>query len=223
MPNKGGFDTDFDTFWKEVLDLIEPATAFFLPELYKDVDWSKDHKSIEQELRGVFPKKQGNRRVDKLFRLHLKDGTHRFVLFHIEAEAYPDADFPRRMFRYHSMLTLKFDFTPITVLALFVGEPPGNLLDRYSTSCYGTDCHLKYNTFTVADQDEETLIREDNPLALAVLANLYVIQSRQDPELRMKLKRKLVEHLHLKEISLQKFNQILNFAFCNRTLFFSLG
>jgi hypothetical protein len=36
------FDADFDTFWKEALDWVEPATDFFLPELHAVVDWSKD-------------------------------------------------------------------------------------------------------------------------------------------------------------------------------------
>lgn len=34
-----GYNADFDTFWKEILDLIEPAVAFFLPDLHADVDW----------------------------------------------------------------------------------------------------------------------------------------------------------------------------------------
>ena len=31
---KRGFDADFDTFWKEMLDMVEPAVLFFLPDLH---------------------------------------------------------------------------------------------------------------------------------------------------------------------------------------------
>jgi hypothetical protein len=81
-----------------------------------------------------------------------------------------------------------------------------------SVSTFGTDFKLAYNVFNVAEEHEADLMENENPFALVVLANLYVIRSRQNPELRMYFKRKLVAHLYNKRIDLQKFHRILNFA-----------
>jgi hypothetical protein len=208
-----GFDADFDTFWKEALDLVEPATAFFLPGLHAVVDWSKDYQSLEQELRSLRAKKKGVlRRTDKLFKLFLRDGSERVVFYHLEAEAFPDLSFPQRVFMYFTLLNAKFNFAPITILAIFVGETPKHPLNQYSVSTFGTDFKLAYNVFNVAEEHEADLMESENPFALVVLANLYVIRSRQNPELRMYFKRKLVAHLYNKRIDLQKFHRILNFA-----------
>jgi hypothetical protein len=207
------FDADFDTFWKEALDWVEPATAFFLPELHAVVDWSKEYKSLEQELRSIRARKKGMlKRTDKLFMFSLKEGGDQVVLFHQEAEAFPDQFFPDRIFAYYTLLKPKFNFAPITILAIFVGQAPKQPLNQYTISTFGTRLTLTYNTYTVANQGEKALLENDNPFALVVLANLYVINSRQNPELRMHYKRKLVAHLHSKKISLEKFHRILNFA-----------
>ena len=209
-----GFNADFDTFWKEILDLIEPAVAFFLPDLHADVDWSVEYTSLEQELRGMFGgKKSRLKRTDKLFRLKLKDGDERYLFLHVEAEAFPKINFPTRIFGYHTHLYVKFESASIVILVVFVGNPPSMPLNIYTSGHYGTKIHLEYTTYTVAEQSEQVLMASDNPFALAVLANLYVIQSRGDVKMRLALKRKLVEHLISKQISLDKFRNVLKFAF----------
>ena len=211
-PNHG-FDADFDTFWKEVLDFVEPATQFFLPDLYRDVDWSVEYKSLEQELRSLSVREKGQgRRTDKLFQLRLKDGSDRLILFHIEAEAYPNNTFPKRMFEYYVFLSIKHRFAPITMLALFVGDIPIKAFNRYTTVHYGTGIDLHFQTFCVGQQSEDALLESDNPLALALLANLYVIHSKGDMVKRFELKRKLITILLKRRIALQQFKNILNFA-----------
>jgi hypothetical protein len=45
-PKDLGFDADFDTFWKETLDMVPHAVAFFFPKLYPLVDWSIDYNRL---------------------------------------------------------------------------------------------------------------------------------------------------------------------------------
>jgi hypothetical protein len=208
-----GFGVDFDSHWKEMLDLIEPATRFFLPALHQQVDWSIDYISLEQELRNLYVRKKGRvKRTDKLFRLKLLNGTDHYLLFHVETEAFPTATFPQRMFEYFLRLILKYSNTPITMLAIFVGEQPVKPLDSYSIDCFGTECKFKYNTFSVATQSEMELLQSDNPFALVILANLYVIQSKGDIELRARLKRKLLKHIASSNFPYEIVRNIFNFA-----------
>jgi hypothetical protein len=208
-----GFGVDFDTYWKEILDLIEPATRFFLPELHQQVDWSIDYISLEQELRNLYERKKGRvKRTDKLFRFKLLNGEDHYLLFHLEVEAYPTALFPERMFEYFVRHRFKYSNTPITMLAIFVGKKPVESLDAYSFDCFGTECTFKYNTFSVATQQEMELLQSDNPFALVILANLYVIQSKGDMELRLRLKRKLLKHIANSNFSSEIVRNIFNFA-----------
>jgi hypothetical protein len=210
LENKG-FDADFDTFWKEMLDFIEPVTLFFLPQLHREVDWSQDYRALEQELRGLGAKGK-MKRTDKLFRFKLRDGTERYVLFHIEVEAYPNSNFPRRIYEYHSFLNLKHQFIPITILVIFVGKKPSKAWDTYETNHFGTRTLLSYPTFCVDEQEETALINNPNPIALVVLANLYVIRSKEDIRLRTTLKRKLLSILLDRKIDRSEFKKLINFA-----------
>ena len=208
-----GFGVDFDSHWKEILDLIEPATRFFLPELHQKIDWSINYISLEQELRNLYVRKKGRvKRTDKLFRFKLLDGTDHYLLFHVEAEAFPTATFPQRMFEYFLRLILKYSNTPITMLAIFVGEQPVKPLDSYSIDCFGTECKFKYNTFSVAAQSEMELLQSDNPFALVILANLYVIQSKGDVAQRMRLKYKLLKHIANSNFPSKIIKNLFNFA-----------
>jgi hypothetical protein len=43
---------------------------------------------------------KGAKYVDKLVKVHLKDGKEEWLLVHIEVQGYPDEEFSERMFRY---------------------------------------------------------------------------------------------------------------------------
>ncbi len=210
---KRGFDADFDTFWKEMLDMVEPAVLFFLPNLHAAVDWSEDYKSLEQELCALFTKaKIKIKKTDKLFLLKMKEGKMGYLFFHIEVEAYPRPNFPSRVFSYFSHIAIKNNNAPITILVIFAGDAPKTPLNTYKMDQFGTSLTLQYNTYSIAEQSEEDLMASDNPFALVILSNLYVIQSKGNPQKRFELKKKLLEHLNVKGISLDRFRNILNFA-----------
>jgi hypothetical protein len=107
---------------------------------------------------------------------------------------------------------LKHQFIPITILVIFVGKKPSKAWDTYETNHFGTRTLLSYPTFCVADQDEATLINDPNPIALVVLANLYVIRSKEDIRLRTTLKRKLLSILLDRKIDRSEFKKLINFA-----------
>jgi hypothetical protein len=213
-PNKDlGFDADFDTFWKETLDSVQIAIEFFFPKLYPLVDWTHDYKPLEQELRNLRVQgKKGEKRIDKLFRLKLLDGTDHFIYIHFEAELKPDASFPRRVFEYFCKLIARYGLIKCSVMTLYVGDKPSAKFDKYSFDNFGTKMLFGFNTYVVAAQKEADLIASENPISMYVLANLYVVQSKGDPIKRRKLKEKFFEILAKKNFSDDVIRKLVNFV-----------
>jgi hypothetical protein len=208
-----GFDADFDTFWKETLDSVQQAVAFFFPLIYPLVDWTQDYKPLEQELRNLrVHGKKGEKRIDKLFRLNLLDGVIHYIFIHFEAELAPNAAFPMRIFEYFCKLIARYGMVKCTVLTLYVGDRPTQKFNKYNYDNFGTTVNFGFNTYVVAAQKEANLIASDNPIALCVLANLYVIQSKGDSIKRRKLKEKFFDILAQKNISDDTIRKIVTFV-----------
>ena len=48
---------DFDSPWKEALDVYLPAfLAFFFPHIHEEIDWSRGHVFLDKELQKIVPK-----------------------------------------------------------------------------------------------------------------------------------------------------------------------
>ena len=89
-----------DSPWK---DTIEQFTRSFLevtfPEVAASIDWSVQPESLEQELREITPASEvGAKRVDKLLKVRLLDGTDQWLYIHIEVQMHYDPDLPKRLF-----------------------------------------------------------------------------------------------------------------------------
>ncbi len=78
---------DFDTPWKEVLELyFEPCLQFFFPAAHAQIDWSRPYEFLDKELQQVVRDAQlGRRYADKLVRVWLLDGQDLWILIHSAA------------------------------------------------------------------------------------------------------------------------------------------
>ncbi len=76
-----------DLAWKKIIEALFPQfVSFFMPDLYELIDFSIKPKSLDNEFGILFPEsKSENRRVDKLFEVHLKDGKSKWVLLNINS------------------------------------------------------------------------------------------------------------------------------------------
>jgi hypothetical protein len=63
--------TDYDSPWKEILELYFPNfLTFFFPDIYVDVDWDRPYEFLDKELQQVVRDAEtGGSRVDKLVRV----------------------------------------------------------------------------------------------------------------------------------------------------------
>ncbi len=186
---------DHDTHWKELIEKLFWSTlAFFLPKLYALSDKSKGVEFLDKELHKLIADKfkKGNTRKDKLAKIYLKNGKEHYVLIHFEVQTKFEKDFLRRMFVYFYRIFDKREEN-ITALVIYTGNhvPPG--YDRFEYEFMGTELVYKFNTFLVRDADEATLLADDNPVALAVLAAKYLNETESTEDLRRQYKMKLIK------------------------------
>ena len=84
--------------------------------------------------------------ADKLFRVYLKDGTDVWLLIHIEVQAQPDGDFPRRMFVYHYRLLDRYNHEVLSIAIL------GDDRDTWRPSEFAQGrfgCNIRFQRSTV--------------------------------------------------------------------------
>jgi hypothetical protein len=109
-----------DSPWK---DTIDQFTRSFLevtfPDVAATIDWSFKPVSLEQELHEITPASEiGAKRVDKLLKVRLLDGTVQWLYIHIEVQMHYDPDLPKRLFTYHYRIFDKYGVKPLTLAIL---------------------------------------------------------------------------------------------------------
>ena len=109
-----------DSPWK---DTIDQFTRSFLevtfPEVAAGIDWSVETKFLEQELHEITPASEiAAKRVDKLLKVRLLDGTDQWLYIHIEVQMHYDPDLPKRLFTYHYRIFDKYGVSPLTLAIL---------------------------------------------------------------------------------------------------------
>ena len=187
----------YDMQWKELVSdfLPEFIMYFFEPSLFDAIDWEIPPEYLEQEVNDLFAQtgKPKKKIADKLVKLTEKGGRERFVLIHIEFQTASSSTFSERMFSYYMFIRAKYPGCNITVLVIYTGKKVAAPYNYYEEHCYGTRLFFEFNTYIVAAQNEADLLANENPLAMAVLANLYVAQTTNDLRLRLDYKKKMFE------------------------------
>jgi hypothetical protein len=205
----------FDLLWKDAIDDFFPYfILFFMPNLYKDIDWATEPVSLEQELHEIIQSEIPDskiRETDKLVKVFLKDGTDRILFIHIEIQSFFEKDFAERMYTYCRLIMRRYNLKFITALAIFTGKKTPRKYNRYEWDCYGTSMTYKYNAYKVATQNVTDLEKSDNPFALVVLANLLTINTKNEYEKRFQFKRNLYELLKSRGYNTRMFGRLLTF------------
>jgi hypothetical protein len=98
--------TDYDSPWKEALDLYFQAfLAFFFPAIHRDIDWARGIESLDKELQQIAPKAvRGRLYVDKLVKVWRTNGQEAWVLIHVEVQTRRDVTFTWRLFVYNNRI-----------------------------------------------------------------------------------------------------------------------
>ena len=216
------YQVDFDNNWKGMVsEMAEDFLAFFLPDLYQDIDLSQPILCIEEELYNQIQEADKERIVDKLVRVHLKNGKKKLVLVHIEFQTSSESNFSERMYQYYHLIRSKFKES-VTAIAIYTGKQKPRLYNHYIEEDYGTSLVYRFNTYRVIKQIEQELLDNPNPFALFVLANYYVLHTKAEQTERLSFKEKLFELAQQRGYSHQKTSNLLLFIYDLMTLSDSL-
>lgn len=191
--------SDYDSPWKTIIEAHFPeCVAFYFPKLYAVIDWSIAPLFLEQELQKITGDSAvGNRRVDKLVDVRLKDGTNVWLLIHIEIQHSKEESFTERIFIYYYRIFERFGRYPVCA-AILTDNNKNWHPTRHEKDQFGCKLRLDFLTAKLLDYDEASLLQSNNPFALVTLAQLSEnragkrTNSRYNTKLR--LMRLLLEH-----------------------------
>ncbi len=190
---------DYDGPWKEALDhYFEQCLAFFFPRAYADINWGRGFETLDKELQPIVRQAEhGRRYVDKLVKVWLKSGEEKWLLIHIEVQAWKEGDFPRRMFVYNHRIFDRYDQEVIS-LAILIDDDPAWRPSRYEYGRWGFRTSIEFPIVKLLDYAPkyQELEADPNPFAVVVLAHLKALETRRSPAERYAWKFRLVKELY---------------------------
>ncbi len=202
----------FDKLWKSIVtEHFEDFLEMFLPELHQEVDYTVPFLFLEQELKAALIDKN-LKQVDKLVGVQLKSGQQEWVYVHVEFENSHSPSIKERMYDYNARIKEKYK-KDITALVIYTGRNAPANPNFYEKTVFGTTILYTFNAYVVVEQSEIALKANTNPFSIVVLANLYVVNTYENHEERLRLKEEIYVLARQRNYSDEKTHKILLFLF----------
>jgi hypothetical protein len=206
---KGAFKENFPDFLR-----------FVYPDADEIIDFDKEIEFMDKELFAIIPdrERQNDKRVaDLLAKLHLKDGTEKWVLLNVEIEAGSESDFAFRLHQYNYRARESYGVAVATI-AVFIGDQNQSRPTEYRDELLGTVLSFKYLSYHVFDHSAESLMAKKNPFALIALACQKALLEKKIPdeelgEERLKIARILLSHNYEPDRTISFMLFLKNFIF----------
>ena len=211
--------TDYDSPWKNALEAyFKECIHFFFPAMAEEVDWEKGYLFLEKELQQVAKNAViGRRYADKLVRLYRKDGSHEWVLAHVEVQGQEKNTFSERMYIYNYRIFDLFH-RKVASIALLADDNPSWRPDHFSYELWGSRAGLWFPSVKLLDYREKWKAMEasTNPFASVVMAHLKAVETKGDNEQRYRWKLILIKRLY--HLGYAKADVVRLFAFIDWVL-----
>jgi predicted transposase YdaD len=210
-----------DILWKGIIeDLAEDVVALLLQDHTHLIDFSKTIEFLDKELQEITGNDplqiQPTQFVDILMKLQLLSGAEKWILLHIEVQAQPDPDFPRRMYEYHTRIENRYH-RDVVACAIFIDKNRNYQPAQYHQGFMGTSITYAYNVLKVLALNEDELRASKNPFAVVLLATLIELRREKSDVGSLRLKIEIGRHLYALPISDEKRQCVLNFLrYCIR-------
>ena len=158
-----------DILWKGIIeDFFPQFMDFFYPDVVHQFDLERA-EFLDQEFDQLFPDIEGHvRRVDKLVKVPLLEGSEKWILVHLEVQGYYDKDFQKRMFTYAYRIFDRYDML-VEALVIFTDDNPGFKPSQLELKSISSILLYQFRTYKLLEQSREALEASDNPVALALL------------------------------------------------------
>lgn len=195
--------TSHDQLFKQLIGaFFEEFIEAFFPKLYKQIDFKSMKPLSEEVFTGVL---DGNKRVlDMVIEVKWKK-TDTLIVIHIEPQNYKQSDFNVRMFKYFSLLYNKIE-KPIIPIAIFSYEDKWE--ENEFKMCFSDleVLHFKYLSLHLRKQNWRKFIKQDNPVAAALLSKMgYTVEER------VKVKLEFIKILSRLKLDREANNMLLGF------------
>jgi hypothetical protein len=198
---------NYDSPWKEAVEHYFPEfMAFYFPDAYAGIDWSKEHVFLDQELRAVVQDAElGKRFVDKLVRVTLLNGDEKWIYIHVEVQGARQAEFAERMFVYNYRLYDRYR-RPIASMAVLADEHANWRPDYFSYGVLGSETSIRFPIAKLTDYHDQldNLLEADNSFAVVTATHILTQRTRRNDEERYQAKRLLVRLLYQRKWDKQR-------------------
>jgi hypothetical protein len=187
--------------------------AFFFQMIHADIDWGRGYETLDKELQPIVRQaKHGRRYVDKLVKVWLKSGEEKWLLIHIEVQAWKEGDFPRRMFVYNHRIFDRYGQEVIS-LAILIDDDPAWRPSRYEYGRWGFRTSMEFPIVKLLDYAPkyQELEADPNPFATVVLAHLKALETRRSPTDRHAWKVRLVKGLYDRGMAPEDVRRLFEF------------
>lgn len=189
----------YDSPWKEAIEQYFPEfMSFYFPDAHKEIDWSKEHVFLDQELRAVVQDAElGSRFVDRLVRVNIRNGDESWIYIHIEVQGTRQAEFAKRIFIYNNRIFDRYD-KPVASLAVLADGHKEWKPASYGFVVLGCKHTLEFPIAKLTDYEEklEELLATDNVFGLMTAAHILTRQTRKQHQERYEAKLRLVRILY---------------------------
>ena len=198
---------DYDSPWKEAVEHYFSAfMAFYFPEAFIEIDWSKEQVFLDQELKAVVRDAElGKRFVDKLIRVSLLNGDEKWIYIHIEVQGTKQAEFAKRMFVYNYRLFDRYD-RPVASMAVLADEQAHWKPDSYGFEVLGCKHKLEFPIAKLTDYHDQLdkLLEADNVFAVITATHILTQRTRKNDTERYQAKQLLIKLLYQRNWDKQK-------------------
>jgi hypothetical protein len=203
-----------DSFWKEILEkLFAEFLQFFFPDIHRDIDFSKGYQFLDKEFQKISKgAKTGQKIVDKLVKVYLKDGSEKWLLIHIEIQGQKEKEFAKRMFIYNYRIFDRYQKETISLALLTDGDAQFRP-DTFQIKRWGFECTFKFPLAKIIDYIDYAFEKEEkkNPFSLVVQAFLKTMETQGDDLSRYRWKREFILRVYQLGLSHEVLFRIYRF------------
>jgi len=197
----------YDSPWKEAIERYFPEfMVFYFPDAHVEIDWSKEHVFLDQELRAVVQDAEfGTRFVDRLVRVTVLSGEERWIYIHVEVQGTKQAEFAERMFVYNYRIFDRYK-RPVASLAVLADEHKHWKPTSYGFAVLGCRHTLEFPVAKLTDYEDKVdeLLASDNAFGLITAAHILTQQTRKQHQERYEAKLRLVRLLYQRQWDKQR-------------------
>ncbi|MBU9724234.1 MULTISPECIES: Rpn family recombination-promoting nuclease/putative transposase [Bacillaceae] len=165
-----GARVDHDRLFKELITtFFEEFMMLFFPNAYEHIDF-KELRFLSQEI--FTDVTEGEKHVvDLLVETKLK-GEESLVIIHVEPQSSPQKNFNERMFIYFSRIFQKYrrKILPIAIFSFDAPRDEPNSIELDFS--FAKVLSFNYQTIELKKQNWRTYLREENPVAAALLSKM---------------------------------------------------